>query len=99
MPSSISHADIEDAVLARAVDTIRGNLARQVSRGKIAEGEPEAAVARIATTTDYASFAREAGVIGGCGDPRDGGFGLALGDFAARDLAREIAADGVDGSR
>ena len=49
--------DIEDAVLARAVDTIRGNLARQVSRGKIAEGEAEAAVARIATTTDYASFA------------------------------------------
>ena len=49
--------DIEDAVLARAVDTIRSNLARQVSRGKIAEGEAEAAVARIATTTDYASFA------------------------------------------
>ena len=49
--------DIEDAVLARAVDTIRGNLARQVSRGKIAEGKAEAAVARIATTTDYASFA------------------------------------------
>ncbi|MEC8061947.1 MAG: 3-hydroxybutyryl-CoA dehydrogenase [Pseudomonadota bacterium] len=49
--------DIEDAVLARAVDTIRGNLARQVSRGKITEGEAEAAVARIATTTDYASFA------------------------------------------
>ena len=49
--------DIENAVLARAVDTIRGNLARQVSRGKIAEGEAEAAVARIATTTDYASFA------------------------------------------
>ena len=49
--------EIEDAVLARAVDTIRGNLARQVSRGKIAEGEAEAAVARIATTTDYASFA------------------------------------------
>ena len=49
--------DIEDAVLARAVDAIRGNLARQVSRGKIAEGEAEAAVARIATTTDYASFA------------------------------------------
>ena len=49
--------DIEDAVLARAVDTIRGNLARQVSRGKIAEGEAEAAIARIATTTDYASFA------------------------------------------
>ena len=49
--------DIEDAVLVSAVDTIRGNLARQVSRGKIAEGEAEAAVARIATTTDYASFA------------------------------------------
>ncbi|MED5365259.1 MAG: 3-hydroxybutyryl-CoA dehydrogenase [Pseudomonadota bacterium] len=53
----ITLLDIEDAVLARAVDTIRGNLARQVSRGKIAEGEAEAAVARIATTTDYASFA------------------------------------------
>jgi len=53
----VTPLDIEDAVLARAVDTIRGNLARQVSRGKIAEGEAEAAVARIATTTDYASFA------------------------------------------
>ncbi|MEC7514478.1 MAG: 3-hydroxybutyryl-CoA dehydrogenase [Pseudomonadota bacterium] len=53
----ITLLDIEDAVLVRAVDTIRGNLARQVSRGKIAEGEAEAAVARIATTTDYASFA------------------------------------------
>ena len=49
--------DIEDAVLARAVETIRGNLARQASRGKIAEADAEAAVARIATTTDYASFA------------------------------------------
>ena len=49
--------DIEDAVLARAVDTIHSNLARQVSRGKIAEGEAGAAVARIATSTDYASFA------------------------------------------
>ncbi|MGB1005748.1 MAG: 3-hydroxybutyryl-CoA dehydrogenase [Thalassobaculaceae bacterium] len=49
--------DIEDAVLARAVETIRGNLARQVSRGKIAEADADAAVARIATTTDYAGFA------------------------------------------
>lgn len=49
--------DIEDAVLARAVETIRGNLARQASRGKIAEADADAAVARIATTTDYASFA------------------------------------------
>jgi len=49
--------DTEHAVLAHAVDTIRGNLARQISRGKIAESEAEAAVARIATTTDYASFA------------------------------------------
>ena len=54
---AVTLLDMEDAVLARAVDTIRGNLARQVSRGKIAEGEAEAAVARIATTTDYASFA------------------------------------------
>ena len=54
---AVTLLDIEDAVLARAVDTIRGNLARQISRGKIAEGEAEAAVARIATTTDYASFA------------------------------------------
>ena len=49
--------DIEDAVLARAVETIRGNLARQASRGKIAEADADAAVARIATTTDYAGFA------------------------------------------
>jgi 3-hydroxybutyryl-CoA dehydrogenase len=48
--------DVDPAALERAVQTIDRNLVRQVSRGKISEGDKQAAMARIATGTDYSQF-------------------------------------------
>ena len=48
--------DVDPAALERAVQTIDRNLIRQVSRGKISEGDKQAAMARIATGTDYGQF-------------------------------------------
>lgn len=42
--------DISDEALNRAMEIMRGNMSRQVGRGKIAEDEMEAALARIKTT-------------------------------------------------
>jgi 3-hydroxybutyryl-CoA dehydrogenase len=49
--------DIDPAALARAVEAIDRNLVRQVSRGKISEGDKQAAMAHISTSSDYAQFA------------------------------------------
>lgn len=43
--------DISDDALNSAVELLRGNMTRQVGRGKIAEADMEAALARIKTTT------------------------------------------------
>ena len=43
--------DISEDALTSAMDLMRGNMARQVGRGKIAEADMEAALARITTTT------------------------------------------------
>jgi 3-hydroxybutyryl-CoA dehydrogenase len=48
--------DVDPAALERAVQTIDRNLVRQVSRGKIGEGDKQAAMAHIATGTDYDQF-------------------------------------------
>jgi 3-hydroxybutyryl-CoA dehydrogenase len=48
--------DVDPAALDRAVQTIDRNLARQVGRGKIAEGDKQAAMSHIRTGTDYAMF-------------------------------------------
>jgi 3-hydroxybutyryl-CoA dehydrogenase len=48
--------DVDPAALARAVQTIDRNLVRQVSRGKISEADKQAAMAHIATGTDYDQF-------------------------------------------
>src|SRR6185437_10269658 len=48
--------DVDPAALERAVQTIDRNLVRQISRGKISEGDKQAAMARITTGTDYALF-------------------------------------------
>jgi 3-hydroxybutyryl-CoA dehydrogenase len=48
--------DVDPAALDRAVQTIDRHLVRQVSRGKIAEGDKQAAMSRIRTGTDYAMF-------------------------------------------
>lgn len=46
--------DIAPAALDKAMATIARNLERQVARGKLAEGDRAAALARIRTTTDLA---------------------------------------------
>ncbi|QUJ75735.1 3-hydroxybutyryl-CoA dehydrogenase [Sulfitobacter albidus] len=43
--------DISDDALSRAMEAMRANMSRQVGRGKIAEDDMEAALARIKTTT------------------------------------------------
>jgi 3-hydroxybutyryl-CoA dehydrogenase len=48
--------DVDSAALDRAVQTIDRNLVRQVSRGKIAEGDKQAAMSHIRTGVDYAMF-------------------------------------------
>jgi 3-hydroxybutyryl-CoA dehydrogenase len=49
--------DVDPAALDRAMATISKNLERQASKGTIPDGAKEAALARIATATDYARFA------------------------------------------
>jgi 3-hydroxybutyryl-CoA dehydrogenase len=56
---SVRLGDVDPAALERAVQTIDRNLVRQVSRGKISEGDKQAAMAHIATGTDY-------GQVGDC---------------------------------
>lgn len=43
--------DISEDALSSAMESLRGNMSRQVGRGKIAEADMEAALARIKTTT------------------------------------------------
>ncbi|MBV8778540.1 MAG: 3-hydroxybutyryl-CoA dehydrogenase [Alphaproteobacteria bacterium] len=50
-------ADVNAEVLARSLETIDANLGRQVARGRIREQDKDAALARIATATDFARFA------------------------------------------
>ncbi len=50
-------ADIDQAVLAKSLETIGQYMGRQVKRQLIAEGDREQALKRIATGTDYAIFA------------------------------------------
>jgi 3-hydroxybutyryl-CoA dehydrogenase len=49
--------DVAEEALARAVATIAKNMDRQVQKGTLAAAEKDAALARIATHTDYAAFA------------------------------------------
>jgi 3-hydroxybutyryl-CoA dehydrogenase len=48
--------DVQEAALSGAISTIERNLARQASRGKIADTDVTAAMARISTGQDYAAF-------------------------------------------
>ena len=49
-------SDISQEALDKALESIRGNLSRQVGRGKIAEAEMEAALARIVPTLKLADI-------------------------------------------
>jgi len=48
--------DISKESLARALDTIQQNMARQIKRGKLSEADSKAALARIQTSETYAPF-------------------------------------------
>ena len=50
---SVTMVDVAEAALKRGLDTIRGNLDRAASKGKISEADRDAALKRISTTTSY----------------------------------------------
>jgi 3-hydroxybutyryl-CoA dehydrogenase len=49
--------DVAEAALAKAIATITKNMDRQVQKGTLSAADKDAALARIATATDYAVFA------------------------------------------
>jgi 3-hydroxybutyryl-CoA dehydrogenase len=49
-------ADIKQEALDKALSVMSGNMDRQVKRGLISAEDKAAALSRVATTTDYASF-------------------------------------------
>src|ERR1700743_1142058 len=53
---TVKIADLNDAVLQKAIATIDGNLTRQVARGRVSEQNKNAAVKPITTGTDYKQF-------------------------------------------
>ena len=53
---SVVMLDVAEAALAKAVATITKNMDRQVQKGTLAAADKDAALARIATTSDYAAF-------------------------------------------
>ena len=50
--------DISEEAMAKALEIITGNLARQVTKGKLAQADQDAALARIRTTTDIADIGK-----------------------------------------
>ena len=54
---TVTMADIKQDALDRAMATIGKNMDRQINRNAITAADKEAALARIATATDYAAFA------------------------------------------
>jgi 3-hydroxybutyryl-CoA dehydrogenase len=50
-------ADIDDGVLAKAIDGMRGRMDRQVQRDRMTQAELDQTLANIATGTDYNIFA------------------------------------------
>src|ERR1043165_6240365 len=59
----VTIVDIKDEFLKKALDTIGGNLARQVKKGAITEDDSKATLARIKTSTDMAATAKGADFI------------------------------------
>ena len=53
----VALVDVDDARIARGRAAIAASLERLAAKAKLARGEPEAALARIQGTTDYASLA------------------------------------------
>jgi 3-hydroxybutyryl-CoA dehydrogenase len=53
---SVAMLDVAEEALAKARATITKNMDRQVQKGTLAAADKDAALGRIATTTDYATF-------------------------------------------
>ena len=53
---SVVMLDVAEAALAKAVATITKNMDRQVQKGTLSAADKDESLARIATTSDYASF-------------------------------------------
>ncbi len=60
---NVTLVDINDAAVARAIDTITKNLDRQVKKESITEADKAAILGRIATSTDLASGAANADLV------------------------------------
>jgi 3-hydroxybutyryl-CoA dehydrogenase len=58
----VTMIDVNDAALQRGLRTVDGSLDRLVAKGKMAEGERDAVLARIRPATDYAAL-KEAGLV------------------------------------
>ncbi|PWS38935.1 3-hydroxybutyryl-CoA dehydrogenase [Falsiroseomonas bella] len=54
---SVVMLDVAEEALAKARGTITKNMDRQVQKGTLSAADKDAALARIASTTDYAAFA------------------------------------------
>ncbi|HEX4192038.1 MAG TPA: 3-hydroxybutyryl-CoA dehydrogenase [Stellaceae bacterium] len=52
----VSIADLNEAVLKKAIDSIDTNLGRQVARGRVSEEDKDAALKRIKIGTEYKLF-------------------------------------------
>lgn len=59
----VTIVDIKDEFLKKALDTIGGNLTRQVKKGAITEDDSKATLSRIKTSTDMAATAKGADFI------------------------------------
>jgi 3-hydroxybutyryl-CoA dehydrogenase len=53
---SVIMADLNDAVLTKAMQTIDGNLERQCAKGKITQNDKAKTLLNLKTTTDYKAF-------------------------------------------
>lgn len=60
---NVTLVDVNDAAIARAIDTITKNLDRQVKKEAITEDEKNATLGRISSTTDLAAGAASADLV------------------------------------
>ncbi|MCG8684903.1 MAG: 3-hydroxyacyl-CoA dehydrogenase NAD-binding domain-containing protein, partial [Desulfobacterales bacterium] len=59
----VSLRDMEDRFVENGITTIKSNLARAVSKGKMSENDADAVMDRITGTTDLTMAAKEADLV------------------------------------
>src|SRR5579872_4985728 len=59
----VTLVDIKQEFLDKAIETIKGNLARQVKKGTLSEADSSATISHIKTSTDMESAAKSADFI------------------------------------